>query len=901
MTNVKGARGYQFNANKHISFILTAMGDLAQAETYLRRSEALIQTYRTSGRPGQRTAYAERGQAFEYSVEHTRAQLFEARGQFRDAEAAYLLAERRRRASIKTIQAAKNPPPVSLLLLGADGLVLAQARMKARQGRLAEAEADARRALLSRLQQQGKYHPATPKFIAGLANILAEQGRYEDAERLTRIAIDISRRVSFRRSGSVQAGLLVSLGRLLVLLGRDQEAAEIYGELERITVNWDPRLRQAIELDSSRIFSLYASNRIDDGIAAARTLLQREIARVGERHFDTAAARGTLAAGYMRAGRNEDAIKEFAAAIPVLMASGHTASDDDGTLVAARRKRLQNIVEAYLQLLAGRPDALAAASATETFQLADAIRGQSVQHALAASSARMVAKDPALAELIRREQDLSLRISALAGTLNHALGLASSERDEEGIKSIRATLAKLRAERTGEQNEIARRFPKYAELINPKPPTPDVARKALRDDEALLSFYFGQNASFVWVVSKHGPVTFRQIDATAGLIEGKIAKVRATLESSATSYAQFPRYNLEAAYELYDLLLRPVESAWTPAKSLVVVTNGSLGYLPLALLPTAPATAPRDGEPTLFASYRDVPWLARTHAVTIAPSVASLQSLRQIPRASDTREPLIGFGDPFFSVAQAQSSQRGRQTSIESANVATRGLKTDLRAAVRTAGVDRAALSALPRLNDTADELTAMALALRVDPARVLHLGADANERAVKNTDLSRFRVVAFATHGLVPGDLDGLTQPALALAAPDIANVDGDGLLTMEEILPLKLDADWVVLSACNTGAGAWAGAEAASGLGRAFFYAGSRSLLLTNWPVDSPAARDLVGEIFRRHAADKMLSRAEILRQAMVALIDGPGYMQDGATLYAYAHPVFWAPYSLIGDGGN
>jgi CHAT domain-containing protein len=140
-----------------------------------------------------------------------------------------------------------------------------------------------------------------------------------------------------------------------------------------------------------------------------------------------------------------------------------------------------------------------------------------------------------------------------------------------------------------------------------------------------------------------------------------------------------------------------------------------------------------------------------------------------------------------------------------------------------------------------------------------------------------------------------------LALSAPEVAGVGGDGLLTMEEILPLKLDADWVLLSACNTAAGAGAGAEAASGLGRAFFYAGSRSLLATNWAVDSASARDLVTDIFRRQAADSKLGRGELLRQAMMALIDGPGYVQEGKTLYSYAHPTFWAPYSLIGDGGN
>jgi CHAT domain-containing protein len=207
----------------------------------------------------------------------------------------------------------------------------------------------------------------------------------------------------------------------------------------------------------------------------------------------------------------------------------------------------------------------------------------------------------------------------------------------------------------------------------------------------------------------------------------------------------------------------------------------------------------------------------------------------------------------------------------------------------------------LPRLPDTAEELRSIAFALNLEPSKVLHLGKDANEKVVRSTDLSRFRIVAFSTHGLLPGDLNGLTQPALALTAPDVAGVEGDGLLTMEKILPLKLDADWVVLSACNTAAGAQAGAEAASGLGRAFFYAGSRSLLVTNWAVHSASARDLVTDVFRRQAADPTLSRSEALRQAMVALMDGPGYVKDGATLYTYAHPMFWAPYSLIGDGGK
>jgi CHAT domain-containing protein len=206
----------------------------------------------------------------------------------------------------------------------------------------------------------------------------------------------------------------------------------------------------------------------------------------------------------------------------------------------------------------------------------------------------------------------------------------------------------------------------------------------------------------------------------------------------------------------------------------------------------------------------------------------------------------------------------------------------------------------LPRLPDTAEELRSIAAALDADPARALHLGKDANEREVESTDLTKFKIVAFATHGLRPGDLNGLTQPALALTAPDVAGIQGDGLLTMGKILALRLDADWVVLSACNSGAGLGAGAEAASGLARAFFYSGSRAVLVTNWSVHSDSARELVSDLFRRQSANPTLSRAEALRQAMTMMIDSGGYRdRSGTMLFAYAHPLFWAPFTIIGDG--
>ena len=492
-------------------------------------------------------------------------------------------------------------------------------------------------------------------------------------------------------------------------------------------------------------------------------------------------------------------------------------------------------------------------------------------------------------------------MNAQLGTLNNVLSLPSGERDDKGVQAINASINALRAERLKARQEIGQRFPAYADLVSPKPPSVEQIKATLMDGEAMLSFYFGQTSSFVWAVPKNGPVAFAAIKASSGDIESKVRKLREALEPQAAMISDIPPLDLKLAYELYSLLLQPVESGWKPAKNLIVVTNGALGLLPLSLLPTAETEIRSDDDP-LFSSYRNVPWLARTHAVTTVPSAAALRTLRQLPPGKAGRGELIAFGDPYFSQEQeAEAANADKVRVADAGGNTTRGSPLKRRNSPKLEGVDSAELAMLPRLPDTSEELKSIALALQADPSKVLNLGKQANEQAVKTMDLSGFKVLAFATHGLVPGELNGLSQPALALSSPTVTGGEGDGLLTMEEILGLKLDADWVVLSACNTGAGAGAGAEAASGLGRAFFYAGTRALLVTNWSVHSQSARELVTDLFRRQAQDPKLTRGEALRQATMALMDGPGYAgADGKTEFVYAHPLFWAPYTIIGDGG-
>lgn len=179
------------------------------------------------------------------------------------------------------------------------------------------------------------------------------------------------------------------------------------------------------------------------------------------------------------------------------------------------------------------------------------------------------------------------------------------------------------------------------------------------------------------------------------------------------------------------------------------------------------------------------------------------------------------------------------------------------------------------------------------DESRDLIFGAQATRDSVlkANTSgiLAQKKVIAFATHGLMAGDLPKLSQPALAMAADGSEAQNAlSPLLTLEDVLGLQLNADWVVLSACNTAAADGKAEEALSGLARGFFYAGSRSLLVTHWAVESDSAKELTTRTFAHFTQNPKAPKAESLRGAMLQVMADP----------RYAHPAFWAPYVLVGD---
>jgi CHAT domain-containing protein len=212
----------------------------------------------------------------------------------------------------------------------------------------------------------------------------------------------------------------------------------------------------------------------------------------------------------------------------------------------------------------------------------------------------------------------------------------------------------------------------------------------------------------------------------------------------------------------------------------------------------------------------------------------------------------------------------------------------------RGAIADVDAVRKLSPLPETAEELRTIAKILGAGDTDLL-LGEQASEPALRKIRLDKYRVIEFATHGLMSGDLKGLAEPALVLTPPSEATPDNDGLLTASKIASLKLNADWVVLSACNTAASdGTPDAGGLSGLAKAFFYAGARSLLASHWSVPSRATVKLVIEAFEGLKHDPKIGRAEALRRAEMAML-------DPANPPEFAHPLSWAPFVLAGEGGE
>ncbi len=711
-----------------------------------------------------------------------------------------------------------------------------------------------------------------------VANVALARGQFDDAERLIRLTSDLYDRLGHGPESRSRNHTRNSLGELQVLTGRLADAEATYAALVRDLAADPGMMADSLGHDLCYPYLLIRRGHAAEALPFLDRVLETRQRLFGEGHPVYARALGLAALAHASRGERAAALAGFRQAAPVLIAQTLATEGDD--LPALEDLFLRAILEGAITALveAGQGD--------EAFRYAEAARGHRVQRAIAEAAARASAGSPELAALVRGEQDAAVTLTALRNQLAIQLVQPAAERDRALIGQLESDIARAESQRSRQRAAITRDFPDYAGLINPRPVSPAEVLAVLRPDEAMVAVLVGETQSWVWSLRPGRPVAVAPVAMGERSLSSLVSQVRKSLEFGSTSV---PVFDIADAARLYALFLAPVAGTWQGANSLLVVPDRALATLPFALLPTTPAA--RAG---VSPDYLTVPWLIRQAAITHLPSATILVALRHLPAGAAGRKAFLGFGDPVFNRTQLQGEASTRGTQAR--GLAVRAQPS--RSVVRLADLSRV----LPPLPETADEVRGVALALGADPARDVLLGPEVTVTRVQSMPLADRKVLMFATHGLMAGEIADVPEPALALSVPAAIGQTGPALLTLDAILGLKLDADLVVLSACNTAASERnerngpEDAEAVSGLGRAFFKAGSRAMLVTHWAVESQSAALLTTGMFHRLATG--LPRSEALRQTMIALMEQP---DTPLGPHGYSHPSFWAPYAVIGEGGG
>lgn len=775
-------------------------------------------------------------------------------------------------------------------------------------GDYAMAESYFRRSFNIRQQVLGAEHPETAFAMSNLARTLSAVGRLDEATLLHKQALAIRQRVY----GPSHAAVADSLHSLAVEAYRREDFSTA-----RSYVQQDLVIREK-ELSADHVDTIGSLN-----LMAALSMAEGD--------WPTAAEFGKRATSAMinRKVRRVESVDQSSFQLPEGEAVGE---------IERNPQQFQMLVKMVSRTNATAQEA-GPTLLEEMFETAQWAQNSQASRALAEMAARGGRNKPELGTLIRQRQDLLVEWQRRDRARIGDISKLPSERERENSAKNADRLAEIEARIADIDKSLASDFPDYAALVSPKPMSIADVKQQLREGEALVLFLDTpgwkptSEETFIWVVTKADSRWVKSDLGTASL-QREVAALRCGLDNAAwrgdgekdcqtllnTTFssidigAQKPLpFDHMRAHKLYTALFGQVEDL-IAGTELFLVPSGPLTQLPFQVL----VTHPPQSQGKLGNAHRSIAWLAKKHAISVLPSVSSLAALRRIGKPSRASEPLIGFGNPLLNGDQKHPEfgnyykkqaklARDRQSCPKAppktplqqfaSHFGLRGGIEPL--PMRRSLADQAHLKVQAPLPETAEELCAVALDLGTNE-KSLRLGARATEQEIKslsaNGKLANYRIVHFATHGTLAGQLKGTNEPGLILTPPDTPTEKDDGFLTASEIADLKLDADWVILSACNTAGGAGDGAEggeALSGLARSFFYAQARALLVSHWEVNSIATVKLITSAVSSMSKDKSIGRAKALQSAMLNLIDH-GKPHE-------AHPAYWAPFVMVGEGGD
>jgi CHAT domain-containing protein len=811
-----------------------------------------------------------------------------------------------------------------------DALMIAGSRANQAE-RFAAAESAFRAALALQEKSLGAGNPNTATTLERLALQISNQGRYAEADALFARAAELAARsddpLAQPRLQHYLALNLLNQGKTVAALAQLDKAAAGYetllppsvlnarparlvssarfGEaLQNREQLSDPGVRAAlagaIEVRRYRAVVLRTLGRnaeSDQALEAARTLANgnnlREPVAIGRLTRTEGAgdlARGDTASAAVAFGT---AATTFGTALPRSRPLAETrllqaaaigrkaglpaalAACQDGTQIL-RQESLgvpPAVITPCLDIFADAADAdpvrrqVLLAAMFEAAQLA---QGGVTSAQIAQATARLAegARDPKVAEAIRHRQDAGAALADLDRQRDARVQNAAALGGTADLAELDAKIAAARTSVAEADASLQAASPNYGQLVQEVVPASAVLT-LLRPGEVFFSTSLSDTGGWTFAL-RDGKVTAARITADAAGIAKLVQKVRAGVDLTTDDV---PPFDTDAAYGLFTAVLGGVKDQLDGAKAIVVAPTGPLLSIPFGVLLTGPASPDQLGK---------APWLLRVATIAHVPAPANFVSLRKISGGSRASQPWFGFGDfRPVTLAQAQRSFTGADCA-ESAKL----------------------FASLPPLPFAGRELEAARLLLGGGRQDEL-LGSAFTSKAVLQQPLKDYRILHFATHALLPAELRCQSEAAIVTSAPPGAPDASGALLTVSNVVSLDLDAETVILSACNSGGGAVSAKDATgatkvageslSGLARAFFYAGARSLMVTHWSVNDQTAAYLVAESMRRVRGGAGI--AEALRDAQLVMLDGAG-----TTLPAIlAHPFHWAPFALIGDGGG
>jgi CHAT domain-containing protein/predicted negative regulator of RcsB-dependent stress response len=598
-------------------------------------------------------------------------------------------------------------------------------------------------------------------------------------------------------------------------------------------------------------------------------------------------------------GDLEAARESYRKAVERLEEISNTVSDISRDAKAAFLKQFNQLYREYVEILLKLSQGPRSHSfQEEAFQVVEKARNRvftemmeesRALHAFAATSPRQ------FGELLEQDRLLTLKMHAL----QRESQMAGDSRDVVRVKAIRERLDKEELQRRSVRAQLEKGYPRYADLKNPKPVNIRDVQQLLGSDEAVVSYFVTPSRTGLWAITREAvefkvlPLTREEIIQKSERFRHGFSDVASTISRIALTVndeqfrAAFAKFRCDEGYELYRLLVSPVEHMLHSKMFIFLALDDLLYKLPFETLLTEPFTEDLQGHPIPGDSLAHAPFWVKTHYLSYLPSLSVLRSLRTNKKSKIAKQaPLLAFADPILRWPEAKDAPVGG-TSPDTRSSQLRTLQT--RSILPETG-----FAPLPEAREEALQV-AKVLGARVE--RDVYLRDRATESNLKKLPLNGFRNLLFATHGLVAGEFGPGMQPGLVFSL--VNDPENDGLLEMGEILGLDFNADLAVLSACNTasGGGEEDRGEGFSGLTRSFMYAGTKSLLVTDWSVESSTARTLVQVTFSKIKEGH--AKAKALALAKREVIAGNALITFGHNrLISKAHPFFWAPYVLVGE---